>query len=134
MLAELACSRVISAALDADQPFPALAAALEEALRPTCWLADPGRWAAALLSREDEALRFAQLTQREQQVLAALLDGDSAAEIAAKEFLAIPTVRSHLRAILTKLGVSSQLAAAAMAHRSCREATLLARMREVHQF
>ncbi|WP_106399937.1 helix-turn-helix transcriptional regulator [Actinocorallia populi] len=132
-LADLVADRAVSAVLAADAPFAGLVAALGVLL-----LQPPGRCAAhaatVLREREEEARRFARLTRREREVMAALLEGRSAAEIAAAEHLSMPTVRSHLRAVLTKLRVTSQLAAVAMAHRSCREPALAERAREVHQF
>lgn len=58
---------------------------------------------------------FDDLTQREALVLAALTDGLSAEQIASEHFVALSTVRSQIRAILRKLDVRSQLAAAALA-------------------
>jgi DNA-binding NarL/FixJ family response regulator len=60
---------------------------------------------------------FEQLTQRERDVLAALVEGMSAEEIADTQFVALATVRSQIRAVLRKLGVRSQLAAVAQANR-----------------
>ena len=60
---------------------------------------------------------FEQLTQREREVLAALAEGLSAEEIADTQFVALATVRSQIRSVLKKLGVRSQLAAVAQAHR-----------------
>ena len=60
---------------------------------------------------------FEQLTLRERAVLAALVDGLSAEEIAETHFVALTTVRSQIRAVLHKLGVRSQLAAVAHANR-----------------
>ena len=48
----------------------------------------------------------------------AIVDGSTADEIAAREFVAVSTVRTHIRSILDKLGVNSQLAAVALARRS----------------
>jgi two-component system, NarL family, nitrate/nitrite response regulator NarL len=59
--------------------------------------------------------RFAALTPREQQVLMHLMQGHSAESIAEIEVVALSTVRSHIRSVLSKLGVSSQLAAVAAA-------------------
>lgn len=58
---------------------------------------------------------FDTLTQREALVLGALVDGLSAEEIAATNYVALTTVRSQIRAVLRKLGVRSQLAAVAIA-------------------
>jgi DNA-binding NarL/FixJ family response regulator len=68
--------------------------------------------------RQSETVRlepFERLTAREREVLAYLLEGVPAEEIAERTFVALATVRSHIRAILTKLGVNSQLAAVAAA-------------------
>lgn len=62
---------------------------------------------------------FEQLTAREERVLASLVDGLSAEEIAEEHFVALTTIRSQIRGILQKLGVRSQLAAVAMANRAC---------------
>ncbi|MGY1616821.1 LuxR C-terminal-related transcriptional regulator [Geodermatophilus sp. SYSU D00691] len=77
--------------------------------------------AAARRARSEEAARlspFAQLSRREDEVLHALADGLSAAAIAAAAFVSEATVRTQIRAILTKLGVSSQLQAVALARRA----------------
>jgi DNA-binding NarL/FixJ family response regulator len=58
---------------------------------------------------------FERLTQREAIVLAAMVDGLSADEIAEVHFVALTTVRSQIRAVLRKLRVRSQLAAVALA-------------------
>jgi DNA-binding NarL/FixJ family response regulator len=60
---------------------------------------------------------FEQLTRCERRVLAALVEGLSAEEIADAHFVALTTVRSQIRAVLQKLGVRSQLAAVAYANR-----------------
>jgi two-component system nitrate/nitrite response regulator NarL len=58
---------------------------------------------------------FMHLTTREQEVLAELIEGRSAEAIASSSFVSLATVRTQIRSILQKLGVSSQLAAVAMA-------------------
>lgn len=58
---------------------------------------------------------FDALTQRERQVLAALCDGRTASELAEVESVALSTIRTHIRGVLTKLGVSSQAGAVAYA-------------------
>ncbi|NND02006.1 MAG: response regulator transcription factor [Acidimicrobiia bacterium] len=65
-----------------------------------------------------EAAVFELLTQREAETLLMIAEGHGAAEIAELWQVSMPTVRSHIRAVLTKLGVSSQLQAAAMARNS----------------
>ena len=59
--------------------------------------------------------RFDELTPREALVLSALADGRSADEIAEQHYVALTTIRSQIRAVLQKLGVTSQLAAVAIA-------------------
>lgn len=70
--------------------------------------------------RDEESLRssFSRLSDREAAVLAAIVNGESADHIAAAHFIAVSTVRSHIRAVLEKLGVNSQLAAVALARRA----------------
>jgi two-component system nitrate/nitrite response regulator NarL len=63
----------------------------------------------------DRLAPFETLSPREQAVLVRLLAGESAETIAERSFVSLATVRSHIRAILLKLGVKSQLAAVAMA-------------------
>ena len=64
-------------------------------------------------TRED---RLSSLTPRERHVLACLVEGCTAEEIAVGETISLTTVRTHIKAILRKLDVSSQLAAVALAH------------------
>jgi two-component system nitrate/nitrite response regulator NarL len=66
-------------------------------------------------ARAAELAPFEALTPRERFVLCALMDGMSAGVIATTSFVSEATVRSQIRGVLTKLGVSSQLAAVAMA-------------------
>lgn len=123
-----------AAMVDGDQPFAELVATLDRLLRSPPAARDVTRLVARLRQREAEAQRVSTLTRRELQVLGGLLVGRSAAEIAAANHIAMPTVRSHIRAVLTKLGVSSQVAAIALATRSCRERVLLDQLRGFHQF
>ncbi len=58
---------------------------------------------------------FHRLTRREQEVLAALIDGRSAKQIARDLHVSMPTVRTHIRSLFDKLGVNSQRAAVTMA-------------------
>jgi len=59
------------------------------------------------------------LSQRERVVLIGMMDGLSAQDIAARDYVALTTVRSQIRNVLMKLGVSSQLAAVAYAYKHC---------------
>ena len=58
---------------------------------------------------------FERLTPKEASVLLALAEGRSAEAIARASYVSLPTVRTQIRGILVKLGVSSQLAAVGMA-------------------
>jgi DNA-binding NarL/FixJ family response regulator len=61
---------------------------------------------------------FRRLTPREEEVLAALVDGEPAVAIAERATVSEATVRSHIRSVLSKLGVGSQLQAVAKARRA----------------
>jgi len=122
------------AAISADQPFPDLVREVDVCLRGARPGGDRSAAVDGLRRREDEARRCASLSGREQAVLGALAIGHVAAEIAEEDHVSMATVRTQIRAVLSKLGVSSQLAAAAMAHRSCREEQVLTQLRQVHQF
>lgn len=67
--------------------------------------------------RERLAL-FEHLTPKERLVLRAMMDGLSAERMAQQWVVSEATVRSQIRAVLTKLGVNSQLAAVAAARRA----------------
>ena len=107
-----------------SEPFPIVLAAVTEAaaggtrLRP----AQRDRLLADLeRHRRDQALRLGalqQLTGREREVLAALMKGHQAEEIAAQSGVSEATIRSQIRGVLTKLGVGSQLAAVAVARQA----------------
>jgi two-component system, NarL family, nitrate/nitrite response regulator NarL len=68
-----------------------------------------------LLERRGRLAAFEILTQREKFVLSQLMEGFSAEAIARGSGVSISTIRSQIKAILQKLGVNSQLAAASMA-------------------
>jgi two-component system nitrate/nitrite response regulator NarL len=61
---------------------------------------------------------FNRLTPREREVLLDIMDGKNAERIASESFVSVATVRSHIKALLAKLDVNSQLAAVAMARRA----------------
>lgn len=74
--------------------------------------------AAARRARAADEARlapFRALSPKEDQVLHAMAAGLAAAEIAAAGYVSEATVRTQIRAVLTKLGVSSQLQAVALA-------------------
>ena len=61
---------------------------------------------------------FDGLSPRERQVLAGLMGGHKPSVLAERNYVSVATVRSQVKSLLSKLGVSSQLEAVAMAHRS----------------
>lgn len=76
--------------------------------------------AAMRRSRAEQRERlepFARLTPREAEVLDLLMQGRAAEAIARVFVVSEATVRTQIRAVLSKLGVTSQLAAVAEAHR-----------------
>lgn len=69
-------------------------------------------------SREKELRAFQDLTVREAEVLAELMQGKAADTIAEESVVSVATIRTQIRSILAKLGVNSQLAAVARARRA----------------
>ena len=115
-----------SAVIDRGEPFDELFMTVNRLLRTTPLRKNAQRSSASrALTRSAEARRqdsrlqpFAVLTERERIVLAELMEGHCAEEIARTAFVSISTVRSQIKAILQKLGVNSQLAAVALARRA----------------
>lgn len=70
-------------------------------------------WRTAQSEEEQLLVRMRSLTPRERTVLTLLHSGDSVRTIAESLEVSEATVRSHVKAVLSKLGVSSQLAAVA---------------------
>ncbi len=62
--------------------------------------------------------RLAGLTNRESEILAALMAGRRAAAIARNDFVSLHTIRTQIRSMLRKLEVHSQVEAVALAHRA----------------
>ena len=113
-----------SAVIDRSEPFDELFRTITRLLRrgraaDTEPRSSPPR-ALAVAERPPEfrLQPFAVLTDREQVVLAELIEGHCAEEIANAAYVSISTVRSQIKAILQKLGVNSQLAAVAQARRA----------------
>lgn len=61
---------------------------------------------------------FEKLSPREQNVLVKLMGGATARQICDEDYVSLPTVRTQIRAITSKLGVSSQLGAVVLAYQS----------------
>jgi DNA-binding NarL/FixJ family response regulator len=101
--------RLVDAVLNVAAGQPVMPEAERHAL-----LADLRAWRTR---QRRELAPFETLTAREAQVLAALMDGQGCDAIAAAWFVSDATVRTQIRGVLTKLGVCSQLAAAAQAQR-----------------
>ena len=105
-------------------PFEQLLSAVDRSLRHEDVLTEGQRlhyltalWEAR--GRQVEKARpFKRLTEREEEVLHLLCDGHDVRTIARRNYMALPTVRTHVRGILTKLGVSSQLEAVTQAYRT----------------
>lgn len=72
----------------------------------------------AAISYPEEMLADGSLTQRERDVLLRIVDGQDAARIAGELSLSVFTVRSHIKSLLGKLGVRSQVEAVALASQS----------------
>ncbi|MET8847845.1 response regulator transcription factor [Amycolatopsis sp. NPDC004625] len=64
------------------------------------------------------AAQTGRLSEREQAVLVLIADGLSNADIAKKVHVSVGTVKDHVSAILTKLGVGSRVQAALVAQRA----------------
>lgn len=62
--------------------------------------------------------RLRRLTAREAEVLGELMRGQTVADIARRRFVSEATVRTQVKAVLSKLDVSSQIAAVGLAHRA----------------
>jgi DNA-binding NarL/FixJ family response regulator len=70
---------------------------------------------AGARSREARA-QLALLSDREREVAVAISRGSSNGEISAELFMSIPTVKSHVSSILTKLDLNSRIQIALVAH------------------
>ncbi|MDQ4053544.1 MAG: response regulator transcription factor [Actinomycetota bacterium] len=66
----------------------------------------------------DNRVRLESLTLREREILDHLINGEHVREIAQRSFVSEATVRTQVKSILAKLGVTSQLAAVTFALRA----------------
>jgi DNA-binding NarL/FixJ family response regulator len=114
----------VAGILHKSEPFEALVEGVRRAAAEESLLSDQRRYELAddvrrYRRERDTALApFASLTKREAAVLVRMMAGESAEGIAAASFVSVATVRTQIRAVLTKLAVNSQLSAVAMAHRA----------------
>ncbi|GAA1914371.1 response regulator transcription factor [Nocardioides lentus] len=103
-------------------PLQAIVAAVDDVRRGRPVLAEAERlelmrtWREATERRRRRLGDFARLTRREREVLLELAHGRRIQQIAASAVVAESTVRSQVKSILAKLGVTSQLAAVSLAH------------------
>jgi len=118
----------IGSALDAgalawvpkNAPFPTLLAAVREAVAGRPVMSEDRRRRFIDVSRRRTAERrdlsekLGRLTQREREVLAELARGKRAQAVADHFVVSLATVRTQIRAVLTKLEVGSQLEAVAL--------------------
>ncbi len=104
-----------------SEPFDRLVAAVRQIATTGTLLSSAQReeWLGSLRRHRAHEQRrlepFERLTSSEAKVLEALMAGQSAKQIAADRFVSLTTVRTQIRTLLLKLGVSSQLAAVALA-------------------
>jgi len=96
----------------------ALVSALERVLRGEVVVDVPQAQAPRRLAEPNQALRLAShLTSRERECLMMLVEGLDTAAMVERLGVSRTTVRTHLQAVLTKLGVHSRLEAASFAVR-----------------
>jgi DNA-binding NarL/FixJ family response regulator len=118
----------IGAALDAGAlaavpkhaPFPTLLAAVRAALAGSPVMPAQRRQEfidlhrARAAERRELAAKLERLTSREREVLSELAEGHRAQAVAERYVVSLATVRTQIRAVLTKLEVGSQLEAVAL--------------------
>lgn len=98
-----------------DQPLDEIISLIHRAVAGEEIVSRDEREQALALYREGAAQssRLALLSRREREVLDRIVEGRSAQEIAAEFVVSVHTVRSQIKSVLGKLGVTSQLSAVA---------------------
>jgi DNA-binding NarL/FixJ family response regulator len=76
------------------------------------YVAGPGPHSAGVEARS----ALAGLTDRERDVARAIAEGRTNAEIAAELFMSVPTVKTHISRLLTKLDLNNRVQIALLAH------------------
>jgi two-component system, NarL family, nitrate/nitrite response regulator NarL len=124
----IAAEAGVSGYVGVHQSLPEVAIAIRSVMRGEAPC--DGRIAAALLrrveatARKEGATPFAGLTRRELRILEMIARGQSNKEIASELVIGVATVKSHVHAILRKLGVDGRGAAADLFRRAQRGASL----------
>jgi two-component system, NarL family, nitrate/nitrite response regulator NarL len=72
-------------------------------------------WQRQRNDNQDMRAKLDRLTPREAEVLAALSEGKRVRDIASESYVSEATVRTQVKSVLAKLGVTSQIAAVAFA-------------------
>lgn len=72
--------------------------------------------AGAAQARQRALARLAELTDREREVAVALGRGSSNADIARSLYMGLPTVKTHVSRVLTKLGLDNRTQVALLVH------------------
>ena len=109
------------AVIDKAMPFQRLIAVLVELAQGRQFMPDDEREALIEALERHEAKEearfrpFRELTEREADVLRALIEGESPKQIARSHGISVSTVRGHIQRVLSKLDVNSQREALAMA-------------------
>ncbi len=80
-----------------------------EVVRPALAASQRNAWAEQSAAVAAATSRFGDLTPRERAVAARLVAGVALKDIAAESYVSVATVRSQLKSIFRKVGVSSQL-------------------------
>ncbi|MDJ0362290.1 LuxR C-terminal-related transcriptional regulator [Rhodococcus sp. H29-C3] len=111
-------------AINSELPFQSLLDEVHTALGGD--VTQPSSDTASLVQRirirAEESVRIASLTDREFEILGSLYSGRSVDAVARTAHIAPTTVRAHIRSILHKLQVHSQLEACALLRRSGHDA------------
>ncbi len=104
-----------------EEPLAQLLDGIESALdgglfRPTRTAEYRAAWQRSRRDHEERLAPFLRLSTREREVAAALVGGHSPNEIATNSYVSVGTVRSQLKSIYSKLGVTSQLELVTLVH------------------